>query len=119
MTAGQVIRRPRAHWVASFRVEDANEAARKTLELRGEVLLPPTDVPGMAVRPCFAIGGVRVFGVFASGQTGERSHRAGASPRSAQLRVTPANATAAKLISDRGVADGAAARPIARVSRRR
>jgi hypothetical protein len=57
---------PAPHWVASFGVEDADEAARKTRELGGEVLLPPTDVPGMGRAAVLRDPQGAVFGVFAS-----------------------------------------------------
>jgi uncharacterized protein len=60
---------PQPHWVASFGVEDADEGARKTLELGGEILLPPTDVPGMGRAAVLRDPQGAVFGVFASGQT--------------------------------------------------
>jgi uncharacterized protein len=61
---------PEPHWVASFGVEDADEAVRKTLELGGEVLLAATDVPGMGRAAVLRDPQGAVFGVFASGQIG-------------------------------------------------
>ena len=57
---------PEPHWVASFGVEDADEAARKTKELGGEVLLAPVDVPGMGRAAVLRDPQGAVFGVFAS-----------------------------------------------------
>jgi predicted enzyme related to lactoylglutathione lyase len=57
---------PEPHWVASFGVEDADEAARKTKDLGGEVLLPPIDVPGMGRAAVLRDPQGAVFGVFAS-----------------------------------------------------
>ena len=57
---------PEPHWVASFGVKDADEAARKTKELGGEVLLPPTDVPGMGRAAVLKDPQGAVFGIFAS-----------------------------------------------------
>jgi uncharacterized protein len=61
---------PKAHWVASFGVNDADEAARKTEELGGKVLLPPTDVPGMGRAAVLSDPHGAVFGVFASEDSG-------------------------------------------------
>jgi uncharacterized protein len=60
---------PEPHWVASFGVEDADRAARKTQELGGEVLLPPTDVPGLGRAAVLRDPQGAVFGVFASEQS--------------------------------------------------
>jgi predicted enzyme related to lactoylglutathione lyase len=57
---------PAPHWVASFGVEDADEAARKTRELGGDVLLAPTDVPGVGRAAVLRDPQGAVFGVFAS-----------------------------------------------------
>jgi hypothetical protein len=57
---------PEPHWVASFGVEDADEAARKTKELGGDVLLPSVDVPGMGRAAVLRDPQGAVFGVFAS-----------------------------------------------------
>jgi predicted enzyme related to lactoylglutathione lyase len=38
---------PEAHWIAYFGTDDVDKAASAAQELGGEVLLPPTDVPGM------------------------------------------------------------------------
>jgi predicted enzyme related to lactoylglutathione lyase len=57
---------PEPHWVASFGVEDADEATRKTKELGGDVLLAPVDVPGMGRAAVLRDPQGAVFGVFAS-----------------------------------------------------
>lgn len=57
---------PEPHWVASFGVDDADEAARKTKELGGAVLLAPVDVPGMGRAAVLRDPQGAVFGVFAS-----------------------------------------------------
>jgi len=57
---------PEPHWIASFGVPDAEEAARKTQELGGEVLLAPVDVPGMGRAAVLRDPQGAVFGVFAS-----------------------------------------------------
>jgi predicted enzyme related to lactoylglutathione lyase len=62
---------PEPHWVASFGVEDADEAARKTRKLGGEVLLEPVDVPGMGRAAVLRDPQGAVFGVFASSTTEE------------------------------------------------
>jgi hypothetical protein len=61
---------PEPHWVASFGVDDADEAARETKKLGGEVLLPPVDVPGMGRAAVLRDPQGAVFGVFASGSGG-------------------------------------------------
>lgn len=60
---------PEPHWVASFGVDDADEAARKTRELGGDVLLDPVDVPGMGRAAVLRDPQGAVFGVFASANT--------------------------------------------------
>jgi uncharacterized protein len=57
---------PAPHWVASFGVPDADEAARKARELGGDVLLDPTDVPGVGKAAVLRDPQGAVFGVFAS-----------------------------------------------------
>jgi predicted enzyme related to lactoylglutathione lyase len=57
---------PQPHWIASFGVQDADEAARRTEKLGGAVLLPPVDVPGMGRAAVLRDPQGGVFGVFAS-----------------------------------------------------
>jgi uncharacterized protein len=59
---------PQPHWVASFGVEDADLAVHETQELGGEVLLPPTHVPGLGRAAVLRDPQGAVFGVFASEQ---------------------------------------------------
>jgi hypothetical protein len=49
-----------------LRVQDADEAARRTEELGGAVLLPPVDVPEMGRAAVLRDPQGGVFGVFAS-----------------------------------------------------
>jgi uncharacterized protein len=57
---------PQPHWIASFGVQDVDEAARRTEELGGAVLLPPVDVPEMGRAAVLRDPQGGVFGVFAS-----------------------------------------------------
>lgn len=50
---------------SELRVDDADEAASKTQELGGEVLLAPIDVPGMGRAAMLRDPQGGVFGVFA------------------------------------------------------
>jgi predicted enzyme related to lactoylglutathione lyase len=58
---------PEAHWIAYFGTDDVEQAARTAEELGGEVLLPPTDVPGMGRAAVLRDPQGAAFGVFASG----------------------------------------------------
>jgi uncharacterized protein len=57
---------PDAHWIAYFGTDDVNKAASTAQELGGEVLLPPTDVPGMGRAAVLRDPQGAAFGVFAS-----------------------------------------------------
>jgi uncharacterized protein len=39
---------PEAHWVPYIAVEDVDAAAERARSLGGEILVPPTDIPGYA-----------------------------------------------------------------------
>jgi predicted enzyme related to lactoylglutathione lyase len=58
---------PQAHWIAYFGTDDVDRAARTAEELGGEVLLPPTDVPGMGRAAVLRDPQGAAFGVFATG----------------------------------------------------
>jgi len=58
---------PGAHWLAYFGVADVDAAAGSTEKLGGQVLLPPTDVPGMGRAAVLRDPQGATFGVFASG----------------------------------------------------
>jgi uncharacterized protein len=57
---------PEAHWIAYVGTDDVDKAARTAQELGGEVLLPPTDVPGMGRAAVLRDPQGAAFGVFAS-----------------------------------------------------
>jgi uncharacterized protein len=57
---------PEAHWIAYFGTDDVDKAARTAQELGGEILLPPTDVPGMGRAAVLRDPQGAAFGVFAS-----------------------------------------------------
>lgn len=57
---------PEAHWIAYFGTDDVDKAASTAQELGGEVLLPPTDVPGMGRAAVLRDPQGAAFGVFVS-----------------------------------------------------
>ena len=59
---------PAPHWVPNFGVQDADGAAARAKDLGGEVLLPPTPVPGLGRAAVLKDPQGAVFGVFASGE---------------------------------------------------
>ena len=52
------------HWVSSFATDDVDRAVRKTQELGGQVLLPPTDIPKFGRAAVLKDPEGAVFGVF-------------------------------------------------------
>ena len=52
------------HWVSSFATDDVDESVRKTKELGGEVLVPPTDIPKFGRAAVLKDPEGAVFGVF-------------------------------------------------------
>jgi uncharacterized protein len=57
---------PEAHWITYLGTDDVDEAARTAQRLGGQVLLPPTDVPGMGRAAVLRDPQGAAFGVFAS-----------------------------------------------------
>lgn len=57
---------PDAHWIAYIGVDDVDDAAAKTVELGGKVLLPPTDVPGFGRAAVLRDPQGAAFGIFTS-----------------------------------------------------
>jgi predicted enzyme related to lactoylglutathione lyase len=57
---------PEAHWIAYIGTDDVDKAARTAEELGGEVLLPPTDVPGTGRAAVLGDPQGAAFGVLAS-----------------------------------------------------
>ena len=55
---------PEGHWISYIGTEDVDGAARKAQELGGEVLLPPTDVPGFGRAAVLRDPDGAAFGVF-------------------------------------------------------
>jgi uncharacterized protein len=56
---------PEPHWVAYIAVEDVDTAAQRAGELGGQVLVPPTDVPGFGRVAVLRDPQGAAFGVFA------------------------------------------------------
>ena len=65
---------PEGHWISYIACDDVDAAARKARELGGDVLLPPTDVPGMGRAAVLRDPDGAAFGLF--GRSG-REGRAG------------------------------------------
>lgn len=55
---------PESHWIAYFSVNDVDATARKTKQLGGKVLLPPTDVPGFGRAAVLRDPQGAAFGIF-------------------------------------------------------
>lgn len=55
---------PDAHWIAYIRVDDVNTATKKTEELGGKILLPPTEVPGFGRAAVLKDPQGAAFGIF-------------------------------------------------------
>lgn len=55
---------PDAHWIAYIGVDDVNAAAKKTEELGGKILLPPTEVPGFGRAAVLRDPQGAAFGIF-------------------------------------------------------
>lgn len=56
---------PEPHWIAYIGVEDVDAAARRAHELGGQILLPPTDVPGFGRAAVLRDPQGAAFGIFA------------------------------------------------------
>jgi len=52
------------HWVSSFAVDNVDRAVKKTQELGGEVLVPPTDIPKFGRAAVLRDPEGAVFGIF-------------------------------------------------------
>lgn len=55
---------PDAHWIAYIGVDNVDAAAKKTEELGGKILLPPTEVPGFGRAAVLRDPQGAAFGVF-------------------------------------------------------
>lgn len=52
------------HWVSSFATDDVDRAVKKTQELGGQVLVPPTDIPKFGRAAVLKDPEGAVFGIF-------------------------------------------------------
>ncbi|MHB1294207.1 MAG: VOC family protein [Anaerolineae bacterium] len=57
---------PEPHWIAYIGVEDVDVAAERARALGGQILLPPTDVPGFGRAAVLRDPQGAPFGIFAS-----------------------------------------------------
>ena len=55
---------PQPHWVAYLGVEDVDAAVRKAQELKGKVLVPPTEIPGFGKVAVLRDPQGAAFGIF-------------------------------------------------------
>jgi predicted enzyme related to lactoylglutathione lyase len=55
---------PQPHWIAYIAVDDADAAAEKAGSLGGQVLLPPTEIPGFGRAAVLRDPQGAAFGVF-------------------------------------------------------
>ena len=60
---------PEGHWIGYLGSDDVDAAARKARELGGQVLLPPTDVPGVGRAAVLRDPDGAAFGVFGQALT--------------------------------------------------
>ncbi len=56
---------PKPHWIAYFGVDDVDAAAQRAQDLGGQVLLPPTEIPGFGRAAVLRDPQGAAFGVFA------------------------------------------------------
>jgi predicted enzyme related to lactoylglutathione lyase len=57
---------PEAHWIAYIGVDDVDAAAERARELGGQILLPPTEIPGFGRAAVLRDPQGAAFGIFTS-----------------------------------------------------
>lgn len=57
---------PEAHWIAYIGVDDVDAAAERARELGGQILLPPTELPGFGRAAVLRDPQGAAFGIFTS-----------------------------------------------------